>query len=89
MCIVVVVMVRVEGCFLGYRAIACLCLCQSVELSLFVFTRIRYNGCVRRVLGFRRYFRLVGSVGRSWRSLMIFEEVVDVEVGRSGCRDRQ
>jgi hypothetical protein len=69
---VVVVWVRVEDCFLGYRAIACPCLCRPVESSSCVFTLIGCGCRIRGILGFRRCFGSVESVGRSWRSLMIF-----------------
>ena len=85
----VVVWVRVEGYFLGYREVACPFLCRSVESSSCVFTVIGYNGCVRKMERFRWCFRSGESGGRSWRSLMIFERIVDVEVGHSRCRDRQ
>ena len=85
----VVVWVKVGGCFLGYRAIACPCLCRSVELSLYVFSVIGYDGCVRKMMRFRWRVGSGESDGRSWRSLMIFEGIVDVEVGRSRRRDRQ
>ena len=88
-CIVVVVWVRVEDCFLGYRAVACLCLCRSVESSSCVFTVIRYDDCVRRMMRFRWCFRSGESDGGSWRSLMIFEEVVGTKVVHSRCRNRQ
>ena len=68
----VVVWVRVEGCFLGYRAVACPCLCRPVESSLRVFTLIGCNCRIRGILDFCRCFRSVESVGRSWRSLVIF-----------------
>jgi hypothetical protein len=38
--VVVVVWVKDEGCFLGYRAIACPCLYRSVESSSYVFAVI-------------------------------------------------
>ena len=85
----VVVWVKVGDCFLGYRAIACPCLCQLVESSSCVFTVIGYGGYVHKVMEFRWCFGLVESVGRLWRLLMIFEEVVGVKVGRLRCRDRQ
>ena len=72
MYIVVVVWVRVEDCFLDYRAIACPCLCRPVESSSCVFTLIGCGCRIRGMLGFRRCFGSVESVGRSWRSLMIF-----------------
>ena len=68
--------VGVEDYFLGYRAIACPCLCRSVESSLCVFTMIGCDGCVRGVIRFCWRFRSGESDGRSWRSLMIFEGVV-------------
>jgi hypothetical protein len=86
---VVVVWVKVWGCFLGYRAVACPCLCRLVESSSCVFTVIGYDGYVRRVMRFRRCFRSVGLDGRSWRSLMILEGIVGTRVGHSRCRDRQ
>ena len=88
MCIVVVVWVKVRDYFLHYRAIACPCLCRLVESSSHVFAVIGYDGCGRGVSRFRRYFRSVESVSRSWRLLMIFERVVGVKVGCSECRDR-
>ena len=80
---------RVEDYLLGYRAIACPCLCWLVESSLCVFTVIGYDGCVRGVSRFRRCFRSMESVGRSWRSSMIFEEVVGVGIDRPRCCDGQ
>ena len=68
----VVVWVRVEDCFLGYRAIACPCLCRPVESSSCVFTLIGCGCRICGILGFRGCFGSVESVGRSWRSLMIF-----------------
>ena len=85
----VIVWVRVEGSFLDYRAVVCPCLCRLVGSSSCVFTVIGYDSCVRGMKRFRWYFRSVESVGRSWRSLMIFERVSGVEVGRSRCRDRR
>ena len=85
----VVGVVGVEDCCLGYRAIACPCLCQWVESSSCVFTAIGCGDGVCRVWGFHRCFRSVELVGRSWRLLMIFERVVDARVGRSRCRDGQ
>ena len=85
----VVVWVRVEDYFLGYRAIACPCLCRLVELSSCIFSVIRYDGYVRKVSRFHRCFGSVESVGRLWRSSMIFERVIGVRVGCLRCRDRQ
>ena len=84
----VIVMARVKGCFLGYKAVACPCLCQSVELSLSIFMKIGYGSCIHGVLGFRQCLRLVESVSRSWRLLKIFERVIGVVVGCSRHRNR-
>ena len=73
--------------FLGCRAIVCLCLCRLVESSSYVFTVIKYDGRVRGVSSFCRYFRLVESVGRSWRLLTIFRMIVGVRFSRLRCRD--
>ena len=85
----VVVWVKVEDYFLGCRAIACPCLCRSVESSSCVFTVIGCDGDVRGMMRFRGCVRSGESDGRSWRSSMIFEGIVGAKVGRSRYRDRQ
>ena len=85
----VVVWVKVWGCFLGCRAIAFLCLCRSVESSSYVFTVIGYDDYIRKMMRFRWRVGSGESDGRSWRSLMISSGVVSIEVGRSRCRDRE
>ena len=44
--------VEVGDCVLGYRAVACPCLCQSVGSPSCVFTLIGYDGCVHKVTRF-------------------------------------
>ena len=86
MCTVVFEAVEVGDCVLGNRAVACPCLCRSVESTSRVFSLIGYDGRVRRAPGFCWCFRSVKSVGRLWRSSIIFERMVGVEVGHSECR---
>ena len=73
--------------FLGYRAIVCPCLCRLAESSSYIFAVIGYDGRVCGMSSFRRCFRSVESVGRSWRSSTIFRMVVGVSFSRSRCRD--